>query len=352
MKKRFLSMALCVVMVFVFAACGNSTSTSTSSGTNSSAGNTSDTIEPIVLKFATQHPVDHVAQTSAENIKAAIEEGTEGRVLIDLYPASQLGDYLQVYEEVMRGTIQIAHISGNEQFDSRGTANFLPYIASDYSELEKAYGPNSYLGEQFVEIQGNQGIKFLGFYCEGLSGIGSKTEVTDPITFGTDKNTLLRIAPFTTWSETIGGFGYKTSNIPYSDTYSAIQTGVVDGWAGGPANLNYMTFRDVIKYYYQINVTTEATQYLMTADVFDNLLPEDQKVVEEAFKVESINSFKDAQAEDEKYMQMLRDMGIEVVTFTPEELDKAAREVREQVWPKLESVYSPELVQGLKGALS
>jgi len=349
MKKRFLSMVLCAAMVFVFTACGNSTPTSSGTNNNGNAGSAS---EPLVLSFATQHPIDHVAHASAENIKIAIEEGTEGRVLIDLYPASQLGDYLQVYEEIMRGTIQIAHISGNEQFDSRGTANFLPYIASDYSELEKAYGPDSYLGEQFVEIQGALGIKFLGFYCEGLSGIGSKTEVTDPITFGTDKNTLLRIAPFTTWSETIGGFGYRTSNIPYADAYSAIQTGVVDGWAGGPANLNYMTFRDVINYYYQINVTTEATQYLMTADVFNSLSPADQKVVEDAFKAESMNSFKDAQAEDEKYMQMLRDVGVEVVTFTPEELEKAARDVREVVWPKLETVYSQKLVQGLAAALN
>ena len=348
MKKKLLSMVLCVAMVFVFVACGNGTSTSLGTNNNSVSGTT----EPLVLSFATQHPIDHVAHASAETIKAAIEKGTEGRVLIELYPASQLGDYLQVYEEIMRGTIQIAHISGNEQFDSRGTANFLPYIASDYSELEKAYGPDSYLGERFIEIQGALGIKFLGFYCEGLSGIGSKTEVTDPITFGTDKNTLLRIAPFTTWSETIGGFGYRTSNIPYADAYSAIQTGVVDGWAGGPANLNYMTFRDVINYYYQINVTTEATQYLMTADVFNSLSPADQKVVEDAFKAESMNSFKDAQAEDEKYMQMLRDVGVEVVTFTPEELEKAAEAVRETVWPKLETVYSQELVQGLKEALS
>lgn len=116
MKKRILSVLACAVMALSLTACGGESDGGSSAAASGGNG------EPITLKFATQHPVDHVAQTSAENIEKAIEEGTEGRVLVDIYPASQLGDYLQVYEEIMRGTIQMAHISGNDSFDPRGTS--------------------------------------------------------------------------------------------------------------------------------------------------------------------------------------------------------------------------------------
>src|SRR5690606_3013456 len=97
------------------------------------------------------------------------------------------------------------------------------------------------------------GIKYLGFHVEGLGGIGTVKplkNVTDP---GADKGVLLRVPPIDIYKQAMDDFGFRTVSIPYAELYQALQTGVADGWAGGPPVANYHDVSDVIKHYYQYN---------------------------------------------------------------------------------------------------
>ena len=133
--------------------------------------------------------------------------------------------------------------------------------------------------------------------------------------------------------------------------FAAIQTGVVDGWMGGPPNLNYLNYRDLIKYYYQYNFTHEATQIYMNQKKFQSLLPEDQKVLEEAIQKQCAGSLASAKADDDKYNKLMADMGIKVHYFTTEELELMAKGVRENVWPKLAKTYTQEFLDQLLDSL-
>ncbi len=307
--------------------------------------------EKITLRLATQHPTNHMAHKSAEAIKEKIETESNGRIEVQIYPANQLGDWTQVFEEIMRGTIDIAHISVPETFDARITAGFLPYLAKDYDELKVVFAKDSYLNKQMASFHKDLGIKFLGYYCEGFSGIGVAKPVKDPAKMGAAKDSLVRVPSIDAFKLPTEALGYRTSTIPYSDTFAAMQTGVVDGWMGGPPNLNYLTFRDVIKHYYQYNLTHECTQYLMNLDKFNSLSEEDQKLIVAAFGEQSEKSIDLAKAEDEKYKKLLKEEGIEVVEFSQEELDAMAAYVRDNIWPQLTEKYTEELITGLQDAL-
>lgn len=307
--------------------------------------------ETITLRLATQHPVNHMAHTSAEAIKDRIETESKGRIQVQIYPANQLGDWTQVFEEIMRGTIDIAHISVPETFDPRITAGFLPYLAKDYDELKTVFAKDSYLNKQMAKFHEDMGVKFLGYYCEGFSGIGVANPVKEPAKMGADKDSLVRVPSIDAFKLPTEALGFRTSTIPYSDTFAAMQTGVVDGWIGGPPNLNYLTFRDVIKHYYQYNLTHECTQYLMNMDKYKALSEEDQKLIIAAFNEQSEKSIDLAKAEDEKYKKLLKEEGIEVVEFSAEELDAMADYVRGNIWPKLTEKYTEELIKGLQNSL-
>lgn len=336
--KKLVVLLLCLSMIFATVGCGNDAA--------ESAGD-----KPITLKLATQHPTEHMAQVSAEAIKAKIEAETEGRVKIEIYPASQLGDYLQVYEEVMRGTIDLAHISTPEKYDPRVTIGFLPYLAKDYDELKKVFAADSFLTKEMTKIEAESHIKFLGYYAEGFSGIGVVDAVNEPSMPNVDKGSLVRVPSINAFKFPAERLGFSTSTIAYSDTFAAMQTGVVDGWVGGPPNLNYLTFRDVIKHYYQYNLTHESTQYLMNLEKFEGLTPVDQKIIEDAFREQCDASFEIAEQEDRKYLDLLKNQGIEVVEFTADELDAIAKDVRANVWPQLTDKYPQELMDGIVESL-
>lgn len=139
----------------------------------------------------------------------------------------------------------------------------------------------------------------------------------------------------------------KNDSIPYSDTYTGIQTGLADGASGVPANLFYLNFRDVIKYFYDYQQVQEATSILINKAAFDSLLPEDQEAIRTIIQNKCAESYKLAQDDEAKYKQMLRDENIEVVEFTDEERQAFADACHEQVWPKLAQTFTQEFLDGV-----
>jgi len=253
-----------------------------------------------------------------------------------------------MYEELMRGTIDMAHMSSPDRFDARCNASLIPYIAYNYDSIEAAFGSDSFIHQQLLDAHGKQGVTFFGVFCEGFTGVGIKTPVENANTSNTDKGRLIRCVGFDAVKQSIERLGFRSSTIPYSDTFAAIQTGVVEGWVGGPPNLNYLTFRDVIKYYYQYNFFHEATHMMMSTKIYDKLIPEDQEIVKEAFTKQANNSYEQVKDEDERYRELLRESGIEVIEFTDSELKAIAVDIRENAWPKVEDRFGKEFMDGLR----
>ena len=341
-KTKLLAAVLVAALALACTACGGGAAAPADPVSTSP-----EDFKPVTLRMANQHAIDHTATLAAEAAAKEINEKTEGRVTIDLYPANQLGDWTQIYEEVMMGTIDIANTTVPETYDGRTNASMLPYLANSYAELNTAMGPDSYLAGQMEEIQAAQGIKFLGYSCEGFAGIGTNKPVTEPAKAGVEKDVLVRVPSNDNFKYPTEYLGYRTSTIPYADTFAAIQTGVVDGWQAGPPNLNYINFRDVITHYYHYCMDQEATQIYMNMDVYNSLLPQDQEVVLAAFEKMWTDSISSIEEEDAKYIQMLKDYGIEVIEFSEEELAAFADGVRTDVWPELAGTYTQEFLDEL-----
>lgn len=339
--KRIAALMLCFAAALGLTAC---------TGGDDQTAPTGKKTEKVVLKFATQHPTEHMAQKSAERIKARIEKETDGRIEVKIYPANQLGDASQLYEEVIRGSIDIAHITVPDQFDARLGVGFLPYIARDYEQARKVYDKNAFLPKEMAKMHDALGVKFLGYYGEGFIGVGTVKPLENASKPGVEKGFMIRVPGLDVFKFGAEELGFRTSSLPYTDTYSALQTGVVDGWLGGPPNLNYLGFRDVIKEYYQYNVNFESTQYVMNKKLFEGMSPEDQKIVATAFGDESQNSFLMAESEDEMYRKKLSEAGIKVIMFTTQELEQMADYVRAKAWPRLEKNLTPELLNGIKAS--
>ncbi|MGE5679038.1 MAG: TRAP transporter substrate-binding protein DctP, partial [Pseudomonadota bacterium] len=259
----------------------------------------------------------------------------------------QLGDYTQVYEEVMRGTIDMAHIAIPSQYDPKIEINFIPYLMKDYNQLSKVFSPGSYMYDTYTKIHGDLGVSLLGMYAEGFIGFGTKTlpaELANPLAA---KKELIRVPPIDVYKLATEDMGYRTTTIPYADLFSALQTGVADGWIGGTPELNYLQFRDAIKYFIQYNVFVENTGYFINTKTLESMPAEYQKIIKDAVQAESQNSFKEAQSSDEKYMKMLEESGVQIVKLAPEELEAIAKNVREKTWPKLEDKFGKDIMNGL-----
>ncbi len=300
--------------------------------------------EEVTLRFAGQHPADHQGTRAIEAIAERIEEETDGRITFRLHPAGQLGDYTLIYDEVMRGTVDMALISAPAEHDARIEAQWLPYIAQDHAEAAEVFGEGSFLYDRMREFHGEVGVRFLGFFGEGFIGLGSTEMPDNAFEPAADKGQLVRVAPFRPAELLAESLGFRPNTLPYADTYSAVQTGVVDGWIGGSANLNYSAFRDVIDHFIAYNMFYEATSFFINEDRWESLSEEDREIIGAAVREYSEGSFEASREEDAEYLERLSDAGVEVTTLSDEELQLLAEHVRGDVWPRLEERFGSDFI--------
>jgi len=304
-------------------------------------------VSQVKLKMAGQYAPDHSTTVLQYKFKEIVEAESKGEIEITIYPANQLGDYTQVYEELRRGTIDMGTISVPSQFDQRLDITYLHYLAMNYKEAEKIYARGSEMFKIMEELHGVLGVKFLGFNVEGFGilGLAKKPDnLKDPTK---PKNILLRVPPMAVFKITADDEGFQTISVPFAELYTALQTGVADGWSGGPAMVNYLQFGDVIKYAVICNNFFENTSYLMSQEVWNSLSEKHQKIIADAVVEISKESLKVAEENDKIYPEKLKEKGIEVIYFNDEELKVWADHCRKVTWPKLEERLTKEFIDRL-----
>jgi TRAP-type C4-dicarboxylate transport system substrate-binding protein len=297
---------------------------------------------------ATQYSKDHPATLALEEFKKRIESATDGRINVRIYPANQLGDYTQVYEELRRGTLDMGLISVPSQFDTRLEVTYLHYLAMNYEEAREIYAPGSILFSTMEDLHKNLGVHFLGFNVEGFGGFGLAKKPDNMMSPKGDKNVLMRVPPMAVFKITCDDQGFQTVSIPFAELYTSLQTGVADGWSGGPAMVNYLQFRDVIDHFLVVNNFFENTSYLMSEKAWNKLSAEDQALFKKEVADLSMKSFDISQANDQEYLKKMEEAGIEVVTYTDEQLKEWADHCRNVTWPKLEDRLTKEMIDRLK----
>lgn len=152
-----------------------------------------------------------------------IHEETKGQVNIKMYPGEQLVKAKQIYEAIIKGTVDMSAIS---------TAYFAGKLPLFVYQLETGYNDNgdaavivSRLRNEIDEIFAKDGVKFLGW-----GGVLPPLCLVGPKTFRTfdDMKGLKFRAPgiaakvINAW----GGTGVPISN---PEIYMALQRGVVEG---------------------------------------------------------------------------------------------------------------------------
>lgn len=299
----------------------------------------------VKLRFAGQNPVEHQNTKAMNQVKEMIEKATNGGVIVEVYPASQLGDYTLIYEELMRGSIDFALISVPNQFDPTTQISITPFMAKDYDEAKKVYGKGGWLFNKVTEIQAKQGIRFLAFNADGFGGLGLTKEPIDVLNPAVKKGVLVRVPPIPAFKAVVEDMGYQTVSIPYAELYTALQTGIAEGWVGGAPSHNYLGFRDVIKHYYQLNIYLENEQYLMSEETWKKLSPEHQKIIEDIVVQVGEESFDISARDDAFYLEKLKEAGTKVYTYPAEQLEELAENAKRATWPKVGKLIGEDLME-------
>jgi TRAP-type C4-dicarboxylate transport system substrate-binding protein len=305
------------------------------------------------LRLSTLKQPGSAGALAAQKFADLVSEKTDGELTVKVYPGSQLGDWTEVYEQVIEGAVDMAMQPLATSSDKRLAITWFPYAFTDYDSARVALNPGGSVFNIVSDVIGDQGLTPLAVYGAGMGGAGFPKSVENPYDFDAKHDLKVRVWPGgTTHRVLLENLGYNTAAVPFAELYTAMQTGVVDGQIGVTATITLENFGDITKTWVQYNDHFESDFIFINSDSFADMSPEFQTAVREAAEQISDEQFTAVEAADEASLQTMRDNGVEVVTFDKEQLQAIGDKVRAEVWPEIKGELGDETYEALRAALN
>lgn len=241
----------------------------------------SDTAKPAHYKFATIQNTESPSGKGAQLFADLVKEKTNGRVILDVYPAGQLGNEKDIVDGLEMGTIQF-NIAGTAEWAKRDDVVSVfeaPFLFRDRQHLMNFY--DSALGQDLLEdFSEKVGVRSLGFMYYGTRHVTTgKAPVKSPADM---KGLKLRCPDNPLYLNTVKAMGANPTPMAFAEVYLALQQGVVDGQENPPATIETMKFYEVQEYLIETGHIVAGLMIWTNEEFFSGLEPDLQEAIKSA----------------------------------------------------------------------
>ena len=245
-----------------------------------------------------------------------MNERTDGRIRVLVKYGAELGSEKQVLEQMRYGGIAFARVSLSQLAEMVPEMNVLqmPYLYSSSEHMWRVL--DGELGDEFLLKPQVSGLVGLSWYDAGARNFYSKTPIRslDDI-----KGMTIRVQESDMMADMVSALGATPAKIVYSEVYSALEKGLVDG-----AENNWPSYESMLHYkvagYYTIDEHTRVPELQICSQViWDGLDETDREIITQCAK-ESALYERQLWAEREKSSREVAEAsGITVIELTSAE---------------------------------
>jgi len=273
----------------------------------------------VVTKFASVLAENHAHHKSYLFFADRVRELSKGKLIINVYPNSQLGNEREYVEFLQTGQTEFARTATAVlgAFVPQFQAFDLPYLFKNKEQMFKA--ADGELGQILLKLLAEKlNIKGLGFFDDGTRCLyNSKRPVYLPADF---RGMKVRTMENQLMIRTFNMLGAAATPLPYGELYSALQQGVVDAGEGPVPSYWAMKHYEVAKYYSYTDTFISPALPMVGLKWFNAQPKEFQQAIEQAAR-EMIVKERQLMADQEK--EATADLKSKGVQFN-ELKDKAA----------------------------
>src|SRR5262245_6707579 len=194
--------------------------------------------QKMVLKATDVHPLGYPTVEAVVRMGKKLEQSTNGRLSIQMYPSMQLGGEKEMIEQAQVGALAIARISVGPMGPLVPELNVfnLPFMFRDDAHMEKVI--DGAIGEEMLKKLTDHPTANLIGLCWMNAGTRNVYNSKHPITKVEDlKGLKIRMMGNPVFVDTMNSLGGNGVAMGCDQLINAMQTGVVDG-----AENNYPTY--------------------------------------------------------------------------------------------------------------
>ena len=263
------------------------------------------------LRFAHVYEVKTPYHEAALMAAKAVEEKTEGRYSIKVFPASSLGKEQAINEGISLGTIDIIYTGcgfasrsfgpigiSDYPFTLRGYPHWKGYVQSDlFAELSDGY----------KKATGGATVVALTYY--GARQVTANKPILTPADM---KGLKIRVPNAPSYVLFPKAVGANPTPMAFSEVYLALQQKVVDAQENPLPTIKFKKFYEVQS---NINLTAHITNSLITVvsgSTLEKMDPADQRILIDALQTSSQWASGQIVQAEKDLVSWFRDQGIKV----------------------------------------
>lgn len=281
MKKIAALLLTAALAMASLSGCGSSGSSGASSSEEATADN------PLVLTLAHSLAESHITSVALQEFADKVEERSDGRIQIRIFPNAQLGSETEVLEQLMAGVVDMTRVSApglatyNEGYHAFG----LPYIFDDNEDFYNIMGSDEMA--EFFQSSADDGFVTLTYYT---SGARSFYTIDRPIRTPEDlKGLKIRVQDMKSQTDMMKVLGGTPVAMAIGDVYTSLQTGIIDGSENNETVLTTGKHGEICKYFSLDQHTMIPDVLVIGTDVWNSLSEEDQQILLEASRESTEN---------------------------------------------------------------
>ncbi|MFD0679676.1 MULTISPECIES: C4-dicarboxylate TRAP transporter substrate-binding protein [unclassified Paenibacillus] len=290
-----------IALSLITAGCGGATATKSGAKT-----------DKYVIKIGTVQADNEPINVYAKKLADSVKQRTDGKVEIQLYPNSSLGNNKETFEQALAGAPVVGSADPSYMQDYVPDFGVLngPYIVDKPEDFDKVLKSEWFKGVS-TELE-KKGLKVLAFnWYYGDRHIVSKKEIRKPSDL---KGVKFRIPPSQMWKETFSSLGATPTELQFSEVYTGMSSGVIDAAEAPLSSIYNLKFYENAKIISMTSHFRAITGMVMGKKYFDSLPTDIQKILLEEFEKFGAEESKFAIKEDGVWKKKLEDAGAKFVT--------------------------------------
>ncbi|USH05369.1 TRAP transporter substrate-binding protein [Grimontia kaedaensis] len=264
-----------------------------------------------------------------------LSDKTGGKAKVDLFPNGQLGTEQDTVNNAAIGLLDFSVLAINNVTPFSPTVGLLtmPYVIQSAEEARLLTQGD--IGKELVENTiRDAGVRIVGWAYSGFRVLtNSKRPVKTPEDL---KGLVIRVPRNEIMIASYQALGINPTPMAWSETFTGLQQGVVDGQDNPYITISAMKFNEVQKYVTNIRYIFSMEPLIISESVFQDQSPEMQKAILEAGQEATVHSFEFLKDTEDRIKKELVAKGMEIAE--PADNEKEWIEsVTTVVWPKFYS---------------
>jgi tripartite ATP-independent transporter DctP family solute receptor len=294
------------------------------------AGTASAEVRAHTLKFAAANNKGHPQVTGMEKFAEIVKSKSGGKIDVKLFPGGVLGGDVQTVSALQGGVVEMLVLNAgilSSNVKAFGAVD-LPFLFNSGEEADKVM--DGAFGKSLSEKLPATGLVGLAYWELGFRNLTNNRRAVTKLEDikGLKIRTLQSPIPI----ELFNSLGANAVPLPYTELYTALETGTVDGQENPFANIINAKFYEVQKY-----LTVTRHQYnpqivLISKKFWDGLNDEEKGILQSAATEARDFQRKVSREADAKALDEIKKTGMQVTELNPAETQK----IRDAVKPLID----------------